>query len=244
LGCSRKRGCTVTLDNMNFGRLLGLFLVLGCVCGTAANAQFSVYGEFSVNRLGQIKCYDPQQLCSAQQSNATGGTSTGQAYDSVNVVGGWGGVSYDWKKFGPALVGFDLRAGEGHSNKSATSSAGGANATGYQGVLGGVKASFRTPIKSVKPYAQFSMGWARSNASEPFGTSSTTTSSPVPPRVYDNFIQYEGFAGLDIKILPILDLRLPEVGIGEMSRVGSGQGTSSFGVKTVALGIVFHLPAS
>jgi hypothetical protein len=228
---------------MNLWKSCGLFLVL-VLSSAVAHAQFSVYGEYSVNRLGQIKCLDPMLYCSSNQSNAEGGVVNPSQNDSVNLEGGFGGVSYDWKKFGPALIGFDLRAGEGHSNKSAVSGAGGENATGYQGVLGGVKASFHTPIKILKPYAQFSMGWARSDATEPFGTTEVLPTSPVPPRVYDHYIQYEGFVGLDVKIVSFLDLRLPELGIGEMGRLGSssGTGTNSFGVKTVALGIVLHLP--
>jgi hypothetical protein len=88
------------------------------------------------------------------------------------------------------------------------------------------------------------VGWARSDASEPFGTTNSDSSSPFPPRRYDNFLQYEGFVGADIRLFSIMDLRVPELGIGNMNRVGSGNGTSSFGVKSIALGIVFHLPAS
>ena len=56
---------------------------------------------------------------------------------------------------------------------------------------------------------------------------------------------YEGFVGVDIHVLPLLDLRPIEVGIGNMNRVGSGSsidGSSSVGVRSLGGGVVFHLP--
>ncbi|MDE1160970.1 MAG: hypothetical protein PW792_03370 [Acidobacteriaceae bacterium] len=224
---------------MKFGRIVGLGLaLLGCA---AAHAQLSIYGTYTASRHTGLTCLDSQNECSGTENNAAGDHSS-----RINLTGGWGGVSYDWKKYGPAMIGFDLRAGEGHANRSATSSAGGAGATASQNVLAGVKASFHTPIHALKPYAQVSAGWARSNLTEPFGTTtvSPTSDSPVPPAKYDNFFQVEGFVGADIKIFPVLDLRIIELGIGNMNRLGNGSGASSVGVMSAGVGVVFHFPSA
>lgn len=224
---------------MKFGKLAGLFLALG-LGASVAHAQFGVYGEYSATRLGPILCMAPNYDCSAQNSETP--PATYSQYDHLNTTGGWGGIYYNWKSFGPVLFGVDLRGGENHSNKSAVSYAGGRNASSSQGALGGIRASFHTPWRVVKPYAQFSLGWERSDVSEPFGTTETGTSSPIPPRQFDNFLHIEGFIGADWRLLPIMDLRIPELGYGNMSRMGSGQGTSSFGVESVSVGVVFHMP--
>jgi hypothetical protein len=245
-----------TLEDMKFGKWLGLVLALGFVCTTAAEAQFSVYGEYTATRLSGLKCLDLNNFCSGNSSNSEGASGSTSSNSHVNVTGGWGGVTYDFKTIGPARLGIDLRAGEGHSNKSATSFGGGDGATTTQNVLAGVKATFHTPFKALRPYAQVSAGWARSNVAEPFGCAPTSnpavcqptvpfSGNPIPPRTYDNFIQYQGLIGLDIKIFPILDLRLPELALGNMNMVG-GSSTAvatSVGVKSASVGIVLHIPS-
>lgn len=216
---------------MNLRKSVGLLFGLFVLCGLQAQAQFGIYGTYTANRLSGLTCFDPQGQCSSPNG-------------VVNLTGGWGGAYYDWKTYGPARFGLDLRAGEGHSNKSASSSAGSANATSSQNVLAGVRASFHTPIHVLKPYAEVAAGWGRSNVTEPFGAATAVAGSPVPPRVYDQFVEYEGFAGLDIKLFPVLDLRLVELGLGNMNRLGSGQGPGSVAIKSIGLGVVFHLPGS
>ena len=236
---------------MNLRKFGGALVALLLVCGAAeARAQFGVYGVYQGTRLGGIQCLNTVSNGVGTVQPCANGTpgyvapaspSTG----SLNFTGGYGGVFYDWRTFGPARLGFDLRAGEEHSNKSAASGAGGTNSTATQDVLAGVRASFHTPISILKPYGQVSAGWARSNATEPFGATSGTSSSVVPPRSYDNFFRVEGFVGVDVKILPALDLRAVELGIGNMNRMGSGSvGSSSVSVQSVGIGIVFHVPAS
>ena len=134
-----------------------------------------------------------------------------------------------------------FRGGNNHANKSATSSAGGDNITGGSFFLAGVRGTIKTPISWLKPYAQISAGYAHSNVTEPIVPGTVTV--PNPPRAYDGFVQYEGFIGADIHVLPMLDLRPIELGLGNMNRIGSGSGSNSVGVKSIGAGIVFHLPA-
>jgi hypothetical protein len=142
-------------------------------------------------------------------------------------------------------LGVDFRGGVMHSNKSATSSAGGNDTTVLDNALLGVRGSFHTPISWLSPYVQVSAGYGRSNATLPFGTSQTP---PLQPRVEDNYIMYEGFAGVSIHIFPMLDLRPIELGIGNMNRVGNSgaivDGPSSVGILSIGGSVVFHMPSS
>lgn len=188
------------------------------VTGVAASAQVGVYGMYGGTGLSGIKCLDPQGICSG-------------ANGKVNPSGGFGGAYFDFRNLGPARLGVDLRVGRVKANKSAVDSAGGVNITTATSVLAGVRGTFHTPVTWVRPYAQVSAGWTRSNASE-------TNHS-----LADNFAQYEVFGGVDLKVLPVMDLRAIELGIGNMNRFGSGTGTGSIGVKSIAVGVVFHLPS-
>jgi hypothetical protein len=227
---------------MKFGKFVGQLVALAALSVGAAHAQLGVYGLYQGTDLSGIQCLNTGVAAAVGSTSATytaapcangtrgeivngaGAVVAPAATGSQDFTGGFGGVFYDWKTYGPVRLGFDVRAGEKHSNKSASSSAGGANATSSQDFLGGVRGSFHTPIKVLKPYAQFSMGWGRSNVTEPFGNSTASSSTPIPPRTYDHFLEYEGFIGLDVKIFSIKDLR------------------SSVGIKSVGFGLVFHMP--
>jgi hypothetical protein len=209
-----------------------------------ARAQAGVYVGFQATQLSGITCFDPQGQCSS-------------ANGKVNPQGVQVGAYYDFRSFGPMRLGVDLRGGTEHSNKSATTSAGGANTTFMDDVLVGVRGSFRTHYSWLNPYVQVSAGYVRSDATIP--TCETTAggillcngiTAPVittAPRAYDNFLQYEGFAGLSIPLFPIIDLRPIELGIGNMNRIGSASfldSQSSIGVKSIGASIVFHLPST
>jgi len=201
---------------MSFGKWFGVVLA-GFGMGAVAHGQLGVYGTYSADKLSGITCLaTAPSVCSS-----TGG--------AVNPSGLGGGVYYDFKTLGPIRLGGDVRGGVLHSNRSASSVTGGKNATTANTVLAGVRASFKTPFAALKPYIEGAGGWTRSDATEAAHT-------------YDNFAQYEVFAGADVRIFPMLDLRAIELGIGNMNRFGSGSGTGSVTVKTIGAGIVLHLP--
>lgn len=208
--------------------------MFGLGWAAAAHAQAGVYIGYQATQLSGITCFEPAPL----QCSSTGG--------KVNPAGFQAGAYYDFHNFGPMRFGLDLRGGTMHSNKSATSSAGGGDSTVLDNVLVGARGSFRTPISWLTPYAQVSVGYARSNATLPFGES-LTTNTPLP-RLEDDFIMYEGFVGVTIRIFPMIDLRPVELGIGNMNRFGSSgatvDGPSSVGVKSIGASVVFHLPSS
>ena len=227
------------IGSMSFRKVLffGAVLCFG-IAGTA-RAQFAAYGMYTATDYSGIKCLDTLSYCSA----GVGSGAVGSGYtDSVKPSGGFGGAYYDFKSIGPVRLGIDVRAGGLHANKSASSSAGGEGISRSQTVLAGLRGSIHTPISWLSPYAQVSAGWTRSNVTEPSQFSGTTiTGYPLQPP-YDNFIQYEVFVGADVHVLPFMDLRAVELGIGNMNRVGSGSGSDSAGVKSIGTGLVFHLP--
>jgi hypothetical protein len=202
--------------DMSLSKGLGL-VVLGLGMCAVAQAQVGVYGTYSASRLSGITCF-----ATAPAACSSGG-------GVVSPSGLQGGVYYDFKSYGPVRLGGDLRYGSFHSNKSASSASGGKNSTNANTVLAGVRATFKTPFVPLKPYVEAAGGWTRSDVTEVAHT-------------YDNFAQYEVFAGADIKVLPIVDVRAIALGIGNMNRFGTGTGPGSVAVKTIAAGLVFHLP--
>jgi hypothetical protein len=218
---------------MRFCKSLAVVL-LGLGCAVAARAQAGVYVGYSATRLSGITCFESAPVTCSSANGA------------VNPSGIQGGAYYDFRTVGPVRLGFDLRGGTEHSNKSATSSAGGSNATGLDDVLFGVRGSFHTRYSWLSPYAQVSAGYARSNATLPFGATTLSSGGVPNPRLEDNFMMYEGFAGVDIHVFPVIDLRPVELGIGNMDRFGSsatGDGPGSVGVMSIGAAIVFHLPS-
>jgi hypothetical protein len=235
---------------MSFRKVLAV-VFLGLGLGAAAHAQLGVYGEYGVQQYGGVQCLATAPItCSngAPGVSASGSKSTG----SISPTGGLGGVYYDFKTYGPVRLGVDFRAGNNHANKSASGSGGGDALTTGNFFLGGVRGSFHTRYSWLKPYAQVSVGYARSNLTEP---SCATSSGGIllcggavtnpNPRYDDNFLQIEGFVGADIKIFPVMDFRAIELGYGNMNRLGSGSSfdeASSVSVKSLGAGVVFHLP--
>ena len=259
------------LISMKFGKWLGVVLV-GLGCGYAAHAQAGVYVGYSATRMSGITCFDPQSsnsqgLCYNSNTSAT--TSPNNHVDPSGILlGGY----YDFRNVGPVRLGVDLRYGHDRANKSAADGSGGKDSTGANTTLVGLRGVVHTPFRWLKPYGQMSFGWTSTNAAEPFcastvgpvGTPQSNCSTQTPlnaPRRYDNFFRYEGFVGADVRIASILDWRVIELGLGNMTRIGDGTvvttsatstgvpvttspTTNSIGVRSIGAGLVFHLPSS
>jgi hypothetical protein len=186
---------------------------------TSAHAQVGVYGMFTVDRLSNIQS-SPLLPSSAPR------------VDPVNPLGGTGGVYYDFLKLGPIKLGADLRGSILTTKRGAyvTANAGG---TRIYSTLGGIRGVFHTPLAPLKPYIQLSAGLGRSD----YGLSPTTNSGHII--IYNNF-EYEGLAGLDVKLLPIMDWRVAELGYGGLNPFGTY--SHNYPIKQVSMGFVFHLP--
>jgi hypothetical protein len=208
---------------MSFRKALLLLAAVAVAIPVSSHAQVGVYGMFTVDRLSNI-------VSSPLPLNST--ASTFARKDTVDPLGGTGGVYYDFLKLGPVKLGADLRGSILSTKRGAYINFHGPGARIYS-VLGGVRASFHTPVKSLKPYIQGSVGLGRSD----YGLSNTTSTGQVV--LYNNF-EYEGLAGLDIKLLPVLDWRVAEFGYGGLDPFGTN--SHNYPIKQVSMGFVFHLP--
>jgi hypothetical protein len=213
---------------MSFRKAVLLLAAVAIVTTVSAYAQVGVYGMFTVDRLSNIVS-SPLPV----PPNSTG--SVFARKDTVDPLGGTGGVYYDFLKLGPVKLGADLRGSILNTKRGAYVNFNGPGARIYS-VLGGVRASFHTPIKSLKPYIQGSVGLGRSDYGLYGGAASNQA---LPNAIYSNF-EYEGLAGLDIKLLPILDWRVAEFGYGGLDPFGTY--SHNYPIKQVSMGFVFHLP--
>jgi hypothetical protein len=192
-----------------------ILLLATAIATTAiAHAQFGAYGTVTVNRLAGL------------QSSPY---ATGAVNDSVDPVGGGGGIYYDFKTLGPIRLGADLRGTITNSKQGAYTDFRGSGTRIYS-TLGGIRAVIHTPILPLKPYVQVSAGLGRSD----YGL--FTNGAVV---VHNNF-QFEGFAGVDFRVLPVMDFRIVELGYGGLTSFGTNGHTYPIG--SLSTGVVFHLP--
>ena len=208
---------------MIFRKAVLLLAAVAVATTISAQAQVGVYGMFTVDRLSNI-----------QSSPLPAPTTTGPnaRLNTADPLGGTGGIYYDFLKLGPIKLGADLR-GSILSTKRGANVSFNDSGTRIYSALGGVRASFRTKYAPLKPYIQLSAGLGRSD----YGLSNTTSAGQVI--LYNNF-EYEGLAGLDIKLLPIMDWRVAEFGYGGLNPFGTY--SHNYPIKQVSMGFVFHLP--
>jgi hypothetical protein len=209
-----------------------LFLAAVAVATTtSAHAQAGVYGMFTVDRLSNI---------ASSPLPAPPTTGPNARLNTADPLGGTGGVYYDFIKLGRVTLGADLRGSILTTKRGANVSFNDSGTRIYS-ALGGIRAVFHTPIASLKPYIQGSVGLGRSDYGLSYTTTSTTSTTTSPGQVilYNNF-EYEGLAGLDLKLLPIMDWRVAEFGYGGLDPFGTY--SHNYPIKQVSMGFVFHLP--
>ena len=206
----------MVLDLSRCKRLLPKFLCLsfGLLCLLPpARAQLGVYGTVTVEHVTGIQCL--QVIC---------GSNDG----TISPLGGTAGVFYDFRQIGPVRLGADVRVSSTLGNKNAATYFNTAKPRIFS-ALGGIRASFRTPFVQLRPYVQGSVGLARSNINLPQDSTGRVQ--------YHSGLQYRGFAGADLAVLPVMDFRVVELGIGGIRNNGG----SNF-VDSISTGLVFHLP--
>ena len=183
-----------------------------------AQAQLGIYGTVTVQRMSGI--------------SGSPVTTAGVTYvDSVDPLGGSGGIYYDFMNFGPVRLGADLRGSIVTTHRGALAASNGAGARINSG-LGGVRASFRTPLPYLKPYLEGAAGVGATN----YGVLTGNTGV----QLRNNF-EYHVYAGLDVKVFPIMDFRVAEFGYGGLDPFGTG--SHNYPLKSVSTGVVFHLPS-
>ena len=182
---------------------------------TPARAQVGIYGTVTVQRMSGIA--------------GSPVTAPGVSYnDTVDPLGGTGGVYYDFKDYGPVRLGADVRGSIVTTHRGALKDSNGAGARINSG-LAGLRVSLRTPVSYLKPYVEGAAGVGTSNYGVLTGNNGVELKS--------NF-EYHVYAGLDIRVFPIMDFRAAELGYGGLD--GSGH---NFPLKSVSTGVVFHLPS-
>lgn len=203
-----------------------------CALASSAYGQYTVYGTVTVDRIGGIN-----------SSPILSTLSPATYKDSVNPIGFTGGASYAFRNVGPALLSADLRGVYETSTRGAQSNSDGAGTIHYAG-LGGVRATFHTPIPLLRPYVQGSAGYGRSNygvLTNSVFNGTTYPSNPVRPGIpTQNGLEYHVFAGLDLHLLPAFDFRVFEVGYGGLQSFGTYG--HSYPLYSLSSGIVLHIP--
>ncbi len=199
-------------------KALPLFAVLAFAA--SAHAQFGVYGAVTLNNLtGQ------SNSPAAPATYTSGSQAFPLTYQGVNPIGGTGGVYYDFKTFGPVKIGADVRGVITNAKRGAEVQFQGSGVH-IGSVLGGARFVFHTPFAPIKPYLEPAVGVARTD----FGIQTQRVSA----------LEYHLFAGADLKVLPVLDWRVVELGYGGLDSFGTN--SHNYPLKSISTGIVFHFP--
>src|SRR5271170_1124719 len=212
---------------MNFRKAVFFLAAVAIVSCVSASAQVGVYGMFTADQLSNI----------ASSPLPLPPDSTGVAFarsNSVNPLGGTGGAYWDFMKLGPVRLGVDARGSILTTKRGAYINFDGPGARIYS-VLGGVRASFHTPIAALKPYIQGSVGLGRSDYGLYVGR--PASQAPLPNLIYSNF-EWQALAGVDVRLLPMLDWRMVEFGYGGLDPFGTY--SHNYPIKQVSSGFVVH----
>lgn len=222
-------------------------LVFACLTHFAQGqtGQFTVYGEVTVDQLSGIKSSPVLQTLFPPPCTS-GNVSTLQctAYNnSVHPIGFTGGGTYSFAHLGPALLSIDLRGVIESNKRGAQTNSVGSGTRIYSG-LGGLRASFKTPYKLLNPYVQGSAGYARSNygvLTSAVSNGTSYSSNPNYPGIpMQGNLEFHIYAGLDLRLNPLIDFRLAELGYGALQSFGTY--SHYYPMYSVSSGVVFHLP--
>lgn len=156
-------------------------------------------------------------------SNAVNGTApgSGYTYGSFSNPGFGGGITLTVLPLGPVSLGLDLR-GSAHTGTPGDDTA-----------LGGVKLAVHLPLISLKPYLQASGGYLR--------TRTPAVVNLAPITATRGFAVYEILGGIDTRLLPLLDLRIIEIGAGQGTQIsGPNSDAGKPSLLTINTGLVFH----
>ena len=196
------------------------------------HAQGAVYGMVTAQNLGSLT-YNTV-------GNGTANTVVTRTDGSFSPIGGVGGVYYDFRDLGRVRLGIDVRGSIASSSHGADPTSAGSGGRLYT-TMGGVRATFPTKYRLLAPYLQGSLGLARTDGGQ---TPPPSFNSPLPLQngrvVIDHGLAYQGFIGLDLKVLPAMDIRIVELGIGAISGVTNSPGSHL--LESAGVGVVFHFP--
>ena len=196
---------------MLFRKLVPFLAAGAALSATAAHAQFGVFGTVTGQRIGGVAC---TPTAGSGVGTCTSGTTTDKPY-GANF-----GAYYDFRSFGPVRFGVEVRGGVLNTNKDPGANIASTDLIREYTALGGVRASTGTPIKWIRPFAEFAAGYAK------FG----------PVYAYNTYTKAEGLVGVDVPIGSFIDIRAIELGAGALF------GPSTHGTQSIGAGLVFHTP--
>lgn len=195
-----------------------------------AHAQGAVYGMVTAQNL--------DGLTYNTVGRGTANTVVTNTNGSFSPIGGVGGVYYDFRSIGRVRLGIDVRGSIASSAHGADPTSAGSGGRLYT-AMGGLRATFPTKYRLLAPYAQGSIGFARTDGGR---TPDVSFNGALPLQngriVIDHGLAYQGFAGLDLKVLPYMDVRIVELGIGAISGVTNSPGSHL--LESAGIGLVFH----
>ena len=150
-------------------------------------------------------------------------TNCPATYYAVNIHGNQAvataGITLNFLRLPVVKLGLDVR-GSLHFGTN-----------GVDTALGGLKLTIHPPFLNIRPYLQGSVGYLGTTATD-LGSASVTETT-----THANYVATEVFAGLDLPLLPILDLRVLEIGAGHaINSVDSTKPT----FVTASAGLVLH----
>lgn len=164
---------------------------------------------------GQVAVYGKFDLLhDSQNENSNGIVNEVQ---TTFFYGGGIGVYDDFLHVGPLRLGVDVR---GDLLRGSSFD--------YRDVLGGVRLAAKLPVLPFRPYVQGSIGTG--------GTKYTGTAALGSH--YANKFTYVVFGGIDTGIVPHVDFRAIEVGIGQQSTVSDVPGAPKPVLVFVSTGLV------
>jgi hypothetical protein len=163
-------------------------------CASALHAQLGLYATITGERTNGITCVDPQKICASNDG-------------AVRPYGTAFGAYYDFRTYGPVRLGVDFRGGVTNTNKPADYYGASTDKDRHYSALGGLRLSFATPIKHIRPYVGVDGGFARLNFDSLGGN---------PSLDYRNYTQVQGAAGVDVPLFSGIELRAIEFTGGEI----------------------------
>jgi hypothetical protein len=206
---------TKTFERLSMQK--GIVVLLVLFSSVAAHAQaISIYATSSSNRFSNVQTGSVYTTSGYQEQ-----------YANFWASGIGGGLTLNFLPVGPVKLGFDLRG----STRPGT--------VGADTAMGGLRVAFHPPLLLLKPYLQASGGYVATRTVN-VSTNPGNPTQTVGGTFTNKYAAWEILGGVDVPILPILDLRVIEVGGGTgISAFGTSSGPN-LSLFTVNSGLVLH----
>ncbi|ADW69510.1 hypothetical protein [Granulicella tundricola] len=184
----------------------------------AAHAQLSAYVTFSPAHLSNIE--------TGAVSTATGTTEQTASYWSSGIGGG---ITFPILHLPIVALNVDLRG----STRPGTN--------GVDSALVGLQLAVHPHVISLKPYIEVAGGYLNTRTTNV--STNPSTNQPVGGTFGNQYAAYEILGGVDHPILPFIDWRIVEIGVGQgfnVPGITTNGKTYNATVVTANTGLVIH----